>query len=238
MAKTSLPQISGRTVFQVLFYTLGLTGLVTLIGVLLYWQFSTYFPDLDQTPWPLIGGGIIQTLIIFFAVDLGWRRKHQLTWADLGLQRTSIVKLALFAFGGFLLAGTIEFLERQLGIKPGDLIPDLIAPQGFVWVHFIATLLVAGIIAPIAEELIFRGVIYSWLRSHLNMPLAILCSSAMFGLVHAGYPYPLMVLVGVMGAVFAWSFERTGSLWVPIVLHSAQNSAVVIAIYATLYGLP
>jgi len=44
-----------------------------------------------------------------------------------------------------------------------------------------------------------------------------------------------MALVALMGAVFAWSFERTGSLWVPIVLHIGQNSAVVIAVYATLY---
>ena len=233
-----LPAIDGRTVFLVVISLAGLLGLVILVGSLLYWLLSARIFDIQETPWPLVAGSVIQTLIIVGAVDIGWRRRKSLSWQEIGFCKTSFGLLALIGFAGILLAGIIEFIERLLDVKPGDLIPELIAPQGFVWTHFIAVLLTVGILAPIAEELIFRGVIYSWLRTRLSMVLAIALNAGLFGMIHMGYPLPLMALVALMGAVFAWSFEKTGSLWVPIVLHMGQNSAVFIAIYATLYRSP
>jgi uncharacterized protein len=233
--KIPLPQIDGRTVFHVLLTIAGLIGLVIIVGSIVYWQTSGDFLDIEKTPWPLVVGSLVQTLIIVVSIEFGWRRRKGLTLRDIGFQQTSIWLLVIVAIAGFLLAGTIEGIERQLGIKPGDLVPELIAPQGFVWLHFVAVLITVGIIAPVAEEMIFRGVLYSWFRSRFNVPLAITLNAGLFGLIHLGYPLPLMALVALMGAVFAWSFERTGSLWVPIVLHIGQNSAVVIAIYATLY---
>ena len=233
--KIPLPQIDGRTVFHVLLTIAGLIGLVIIVGSIVYWQTSGDFLDIEKTPWPLVVGSLVQTLIIVVSIEFGWRRRKGLTLRDIGFQQTSIWLLVIVAIAGFLLAGTIEGIERQLGIKPGDLVPELIAPQGFVWLHFVAVLITVGIIAPVAEEMIFRGVLYSWFRSRFNVPLAITLNAGLFGLIHLGYPLPLMALVALMGAVFSWSFERTGSLWVPIVLHIGQNSAVVIAIYATLY---
>jgi uncharacterized protein len=233
-----LPFVDGRSVFRVLVTLAGLIGLVILIGALLYWLLSDRFTDLDETPWPLVLGSFVQTLVIVLAVDFGWRRRKSLSWTDTGFRPVSIKVLWPFAVGGIVLAGSIEFLERQLGIKPGDLIPDMIAPQGFHWSHFLAVLLAVGVMAPLAEELIFRGVLYSWFRSRLNMGLAIGLNALVFGLVHPGYPLPLMALVALMGAIFAWSYEKTGSLWVPSVLHMAQNSAVVTAVYITLYQSP
>jgi uncharacterized protein len=236
--RSCLPAIDGWTVILVLISLAGLLGLVILVGSLLYWLLSARLFDVQETPWPLVAGSIIQTLVIVGAVEIGWRRRKKLLWKEIGFGKTSLRMLALIGVAGVLLAGAIEFIERQLDVKPGDLIPELIAPQGFVWTHFIAVLLTVGLLAPIAEELIFRGVLYSWLRTRLNMFLAIGLNAGLFGVIHMGYPLPLMVLVALMGAVFAWSFEKTGSLWVPIVLHMGQNSAVVIAIYATLYRTP
>ncbi|MBT3790802.1 MAG: CPBP family intramembrane metalloprotease [Alphaproteobacteria bacterium] len=233
--KIPLPQIDGRTVFHVLLTIAGLIGLVIIAGSIVYWQTSGRFLDLEETPWPLVVGSLVQTLIIVVSIEFGWRRRKELSFRDIGFQQTGIGLLVMVAIAGFVLAGTIEGIERQLGIKPGDLVPELIAPQGFVWPHFVAVLITVGVIAPIAEEMIFRGVLYSWFRSRFNIPLAIFLNAGLFGLIHFGYPLPLMALVALMGAVFAWSFERTGSLWVPIVLHIGQNSAVVIAVYATLY---
>ena len=233
--KIPLPQIDGRTVFHVLLTIAGLIGLVIIAGSIVYWQTSGRFLELEETPWPLVVGSLVQTLIIVVSIEFGWRRRKELSFRDIGFQQTGIGLLVMVAIAGFVLAGTIEGIERQLGIKPGDLVPELIAPQGFVWPHFVAVLITVGVIAPIAEEMIFRGVLYSWFRSRFNIPLAIFLNAGLFGLIHFGYPLPLMALVALMGAVFAWSFERTGSLWVPIVLHIGQNSAVVIAVYATLY---
>jgi uncharacterized protein len=233
-----LPDIDGRSLFRILLTLAGLVSLVILVGSLLYWQLSGRFFDLAETPWPLAISSLIQTLIILSAVEFGWRRRKGLDWRNLGFRPVSIKLLVLVGAAGFILAGAIEFLERLFGIKPGDLIPALIAPQGFNWLHLVVILLMVGIAAPLAEEVLFRGVLYGWFRKHLGAPLAIISNGAIFGLIHFGYPPELMVMVAIMGMLFAWSFERSRSLWVPIVLHAAQNSAVVIAIYATLYQSP
>jgi len=233
-----LPEIDGRTVFQVLVMLAGLIGLVILTGSLLYWLLSDSFPDLDQTPWLLVIGTLIQTAVIVGAVEFGWRRRKGLSWQQIGFRPAGRKTILLFLLAGLALAGMVELVERLLEIKPGDLIPALIAPQGFDWLHFLAVLVSVGLIAPVAEEILFRGVLYSWFRKHVGVTLSLLVNGALFGLIHAGYPLELMFLVGLMGVIFALSFEWTGSLWLPIVLHIGQNSAVVIAIFATLYVSP
>ena len=130
--KIPLPQIDGRTVFHVLLTIAGLIGLVIIAGSIVYWQTSGRFLDLEETPWPLVVGSLVQTLIIVVSIEFGWRRRKELSFRDIGFQQTGIGLLVMVAIAGFVLAGTIEGIERQLGIKPGDLVPELIAPQGFV----------------------------------------------------------------------------------------------------------
>ena len=234
----SLPEIDGRTVFHVLILLAGLLGLVILFGTLLYWLLPERFFSVDQTPWPLVFGSLAQSFFFFGAVEFGWRRRKSLSWAGVGFRSVNLKTVATLALAGILLAGGIELIERLLDIKPGDLIQTLIAPDGFNWQHLVIVLLSVGIVAPIAEEVLFRGVFYSWFRGVMGVPVAVVINGAAFGLIHTGYPLELMFLVALMGSIFAISYELTGSLWVPVMLHVAQNSAVVIAIYASLYGSP
>jgi len=80
------------------------------------------------------------------------------------------------------------------------------------------------VLAPILEEMLFRGII---LRSFLHQyrPLyAILGSAVLFGLAHLNiYQFAAGVAVGI---VSGWIYERARSLWPCILLHAAYNSAV------------
>lgn len=114
---------------------------------------------------------------------------------------------------------------------------DLIAPEGFTWLGFFVTLLGAGILAPMAEELFFRGALFSWFRERFNFPVAMLASSLLFGLAH----YDTAAVVAssfVFGLVAAYMFERTQTLWVPILMHITSNSFAVLIIYAALAFAP
>lgn len=53
--------------------------------------------------------------------------------------------------------------------------------------HFIVGILVFGFISPIAEELLFRGVIYGYLRRFMDIKLAIALSALIFGVYHMNY---------------------------------------------------
>jgi membrane protease YdiL (CAAX protease family) len=92
-------------------------------------------------------------------------------------------------------------------------------------------LLAAGIGAPIAEELLFRGMLFSGLRrSPLGFSGAALVSTLFWTSLHATYsPYGLALLV-LIGLYFCWLRETSGSLWPPIAAHAVYNSAIVLAL--------
>lgn len=97
------------------------------------------------------------------------------------------------------------------------------------------TLLIVVFLAPFVEEVLFRGLVFGTLRSR-SRALAYLVSCVLFALLHvwqfavvgrdAAY-FSLMVQYLVPGAVLAWAYDRTGTLWTSILLHAAANGLSV-----------
>ena len=81
---------------------------------------------------------------------------------------------------------------------------------------------VGGIVAPVAEEIFFRGLIFGYLR-RWGIPAAILISTALFAAFHLP-AVPVTQIVG--GAVFAIAYHTGRSLMVPIVIHTLGNLAI------------
>ncbi|MFC1705393.1 lysostaphin resistance A-like protein [Planctomycetota bacterium] len=79
---------------------------------------------------------------------------------------------------------------------------------------------VAVFVAPVAEEVFFRGLLYGPLRTHVGKAWAIAITSVCFALVHPLVDMPAIALLGV---VLALAYERTGSLVAPISAHAANN---------------
>jgi membrane protease YdiL (CAAX protease family) len=76
--------------------------------------------------------------------------------------------------------------------------------------------------APIAEEIFFRGFIYGGLRRYLNLPIAGLLSGSLFAMAH-GDPGLIAPFAGV-GLVLAFVYEKSGTLWASIGVHFVFNS--------------
>jgi membrane protease YdiL (CAAX protease family) len=98
------------------------------------------------------------------------------------------------------------------------------------------SLLCVAVIAPLAEEFYFRGLLLSWLRRKMAAPLAALLSAAIFAFVHFrfvshpgadGWVYTgTIALVGLVNAVLAL---RTRSLWGPFAVHAGYNATLISA---------
>ena len=169
---------------------------------------------------------------------LGLRRRKW-SWAEFGLRPAhwSWLVVALVATLAVLPVRLVVASVVQSafgGLQQGlQLRMDLFAPDGFSWVNFGVTLLGAGVLAPIAEEFYFRGLIHRWFMTRFTFWPRVLLSSLVFALGHidsAG----VVVASYLMGIVLAALFERSGSLWVPILIHIINNSLVVILLYAAL----
>jgi len=84
--------------------------------------------------------------------------------------------------------------------------------------------LVGGMVAPVAEEVFFRGVLYSFFK-RWGVIVAIVLTTVIFVLIHTlNGGFPVTQVVG--GIVFALAYEMTGSLVVPITIHALGNTAI------------
>lgn len=82
--------------------------------------------------------------------------------------------------------------------------------------------LAAAVIAPLGEELFFRGFIYQGLAARWPAALAIGCSALLFGLVHGMlWNLPALTLIGVTAALL---LRRSGSLWPAFTCHATFNA--------------
>ena len=93
---------------------------------------------------------------------------------------------------------------------------------GDYWITFLGT----AIIAPIVEEVVFRGLAYSRMKKGMPTVWAMILTSVLFGLAH-GHPV-WMLYTFAFGLVLIWVFERTRSLVAPIVLHISYNLCAVL----------
>ncbi len=152
------------------------------------------------------------------------------------LLRAIVLSLALLPLRG-LVGVVVQFLLGGGNLNGLQGRMDVIAPGGFTWFGFLATLLGAGILVPIAEELYFRGAIFTWFRTRYNFPIALTASSLLFAIGHIdtiGVVASSLVLAVANG----WIFEKSKTLWAPIMMHITTNSFAVLVIYGSLAFAP
>ncbi len=103
-----------------------------------------------------------------------------------------------------------------------------------VWVFIIVR---ACIFAPLVEELLFRGLLFGWLRSRFSASLTILLTAILFMFIHF-YPilFPFAFLFGVTSG---WVRERTGSSLTMVIAHFANSVLFLTTAYilVTRYGM-
>ena len=195
---------------------------------------------------PLFGGKVTQVAVLcavaLEAVAIGcaiyvavlWRR--HIGWRGFGLRpigRRWIVGSALTGLGCVpLLVLVVYAVQSALGLPHVSPQAGAIAPEGASWWGLLLMLPLGGVAVPIAEELMFRGLLFRWLRRHLTFAPSAVLSAMIFGIVHG----QLEVGIGafVVGIVLAYAYERSGSLWPSIIIHAVQNSVSFTLMYFAL----
>lgn len=155
------------------------------------------------------------------------RRRHGLPFpAALGLPLPLPRGLPRVFFGGMLLQVAVLLIVVLLP-PPPDLVSPLerLLRQG-AWAMWLV-LVVAVVIAPFVEEVLFRGLLLGALRRHWPFPLAALAVTVVFTALHASQTrtyWPALAGIFLCGWVLAGLRERSGSLWPPVALHMGFNA--------------
>ena len=94
-------------------------------------------------------------------------------------------------------------------------------------------ILVYGLVTPVTEEIVHRGIIYNRLRRYFNLPIAVIAGSLLFGISHGNLVQ--FVYGTVMGIIICCLYERFGAFIYPVLFHCISNTAVYV--FMSLPGL-
>lgn len=168
--------------------------------------------------WYMLGKYGIDTGKLGLAWDWQAVRKG-MSWGGLAFLITPLVELLSMGVLRLVLgASTFERLmswEKQTAALD-SLLESL--PTGGVALGFV---LVVAVVAPIGEELFFRGFVFNVLRNRLQFTSAVWLSAVLFALLHVSVRNFLPILV--IGVLLARLYARTGSLWSSVMMHGTFN---------------
>ena len=183
---------------------------------------------------------LILSLCIYGPLCLfGWWfaiKRHGASLADAGFRWVGVGPILLMipaAIGLIILTGILSYVTSLfLGDVPTAQ-EQVIPNQNTLPVLDLVLLVLAGaIFAPIAEEFLFRGLLFSYLRGRRALWVAVVVSSVLFAVAHL-VPILVPVLI-VFGIAEALVMVRYDSIYPSITLHALNNGALFLALFATL----
>jgi membrane protease YdiL (CAAX protease family) len=124
--------------------------------------------------------------------------------------------------GASLISYAVLALFEALGLDPEPQAAERALTLIDPWLAVLAIV----ILAPIAEELFFRGVIFNVFLREGGRRWAFIGSSALFAIIHLSLV--ALIPIFVLGLALAWVYERTGNLLAPITMHLVVNGASVL----------
>tara|TARA_R110002096_G_scaffold247097_1_gene439502 strand:- start:72 stop:1454 length:1383 start_codon:yes stop_codon:yes gene_type:complete len=161
---------------------------------------------------PVLTPGIPATLRLFGLRRPEWSGRQLLSFGVIGLGLAMLVAFGISLVGSVSMSiGDVvnsDYLDRDLAV---------------LWV-----VIASVVVAPICEELLMRGFLFSILRGPCGAIAAAILSSVLFGFLH-GYSLVGFLSTTSLGLVFCWMYQRSGSLWPGVIAHSLFNLCVTSA---------
>lgn len=168
------------------------------------------------------GSQLVSLALVWWFAGRGGKR-----WETLSLTRQwpSYVTCLMIAVVFLIIMGLIEFALYHL-IQFDVFKDSRFLVEGLRSVWWPIVLFLAVVLAPLWEELTFRGFLLSALaKSRLGFWGAGLVSNTLWAGLHASYSIPALVGVFGAGLVITWLVWKTGSIRVAIVTHAAVNAS-------------
>lgn len=157
------------------------------------------------------------------------------TWLDIGLAPvayvTSLVAIAVVMLVVKNFVPGFDMEQRQaLSFNPSSVSNHV----ELMMVYF-----TLAVLAPVAEEVMFRGYLFGKIKRYLPLPATVLVTAFVFSVLHLGLgsladlQWNVAVATFVLGVALGWLRAATGGLWAGIVLHMMQNTIAFLILFAT-----
>jgi len=152
--------------------------------------------------------------------------------SDIGLINFSF-KNFLYGLGGgvflFFCVGLLgDFIIERLGTPEPQSFTLVVLGADSLW-QFIVLLILGGVIIPLKEEIIFRGLVFPPLRKAYGQFGGIVLTALFFGVMHFDLIRFIPLFFG--GLVLTWLYARTRTLWPSIIAHGVWNALMTVLMW-------
>ncbi len=166
-----------------------------------------------------------------------------LIWLAAGRQRMrrevlqltgAMPDISTIALGSLVLVAATSALEYAMYLTTTfDYLADTKwLREGLQSPYWWGTFIIGVVLAPLWEELTFRGFLLSALaKTKLGFWGGGLISNGLWTLLHWGYSWQGLVSVFAAGLILTWIMRRTGSIWAPIAVHAIANTCALAFAY-------
>lgn len=225
------------------------TDVAPVVVLLLPLSYAVEFVTVAAVKWMLGGlalntrrpiealvSGITAYGAVFFMVLLFVRVRRHASLAALGIRRVQwrwILAALPFIFLAFALESITGLLSQSLFPQtPANQCIDIRnAYQGALWLAIIGV----AIVAPVVEEIVFRGMVFGWLRGRLPVVWAVVISAVLFSLEHIGFlQVTLFLPIFSTGIVLAILYHHAGSVWPTVLVHGIFNLIATLVLFSSL----
>jgi len=236
----SVDQSTWRTVAKHITVAVGVVALATVAAELAVFGLAvTVASQLSSGGLAVVAAVTTQTLLAVAAVGFVW---YAGSWSAIPIQMPSRRDLlyAVVGVGGLFVVLAVHQLAIHFSLvgEGGTLALDdeigLLATVGLV--------LLVALVAPIVEELLFRGVVQEYVSAVSSAAVGIGVASVLFAGIHlsqvlvfsasvSAAAAQLAVLAG-LGVILGVAYEKTRNLAVPILMHAAYNTPQIVILLA------
>ncbi|MCM3757106.1 CPBP family intramembrane metalloprotease [Sporosarcina aquimarina] len=211
------------------FILLLLLEFVFVIVVVKYGVQSLYLSLFSNTLYSGTLTGLTIAIVLMSGIYFIALRPKKLSWKEVGVRSFSTKywwKIPIWLVITIVTSVAMILLTTLVGNSVDNSKTESLQ-QNINLFTILIGIISAGIVSPVYEEIFYRGFIYRWLRVRLGMKWGIGISSLLFTLAH--FPtLNAMPVNFINGVVFAWVYEKTGSVIPPIIIHGVFNTIAVL----------
>jgi len=198
--------------------------LAQLIGTGFALGLLKIFPNLASLPGvglEVLRGVPALLIIVFFWLEMVAKKvnySQSLGQVFARITPFDIVAVAVFNLAVGILSILVIIYSVQL--LSDNSLADVLGSQPSSLIGLLVAGIMATIIAPISEEIVFRGWLFNALKRKMQVWPALILSSIAFSAIHPSLSSITTFLFGVCVAI---AYYKTQNLWVPIIIHSLNN---------------
>jgi membrane protease YdiL (CAAX protease family) len=232
------PAWTGWDVLRLIFLTIValFVGVFAVLLIARWWVYPhTALGEIARVPLVVVAGQSLAYLLILAYMYVLVTRERRRPDFLAAIHWNSPSNIAVYLLAGFALSLGLQVLAHFLPIPKELPIDSFFRTPAEAW----ALSILSVTLAPLMEELFFRGFLYPVLARRLGLPVAVFVTALGFALLHGAqlmFSWGPVLVIFLVGIVLTMVRAKTNSVAAGVLIHMAYNGTITVAMFAATDG--